>query len=156
MYAQSTINVSGRLSLVLTSEDGAQHAIELGSNTLCQPFLNALSAWSTGANNTGQNPTSPPVSFILGTGTGTPSVSDAALFAPQTGTQTTISTRTASGSTTTYSINYTKGQLTGTFTEGGLQDNSNNLMSHLVFQSSVNILNTEAATFIYTITFNAG
>ena len=156
MYAQSTINVSGRLSLILTSEDGAQRAIELGSNTLCQPFLNALAAWSTGANNTGQNPTSPPVSFILGTGTGTPSVSDTALFIPQTGTQTTISTRTTSASTATYSINYTKGQLTGTFTEGGLLDSSNNLMSHLVFQSSVDILNTEAETFIYTITFNAG
>ena len=141
---------------MLTTEKGPQREIDLGGNTLCQVFLNDLALWATGANNTGQNPTSPPTGFILGTGTGKPSVSDTALFAPQAGTQTVINARTATGATSTFTVNYAQGQLVGTFTEGGLLDSSNNLLSHLVFQSSVNILNTEAATFIYTITFNAG
>lgn len=151
----SATAVHGHLSLVLTSDVG-QRMIDLGDNTACQAFLNALAAWSTGANNTGQNPTSPPVNFILGTGTGSPSVSDTALFVPQTGTQTTISARTASGATATFTVNYSVGQIAGTYTEGGLLDNGNNLMAHLVFQSAVSILNTEAATFIWTQTFNAG
>jgi len=153
---QSQIPVHGHLSVILTSGDGSQRTVDLGDNTPCQAFLNALAAWSVGINNTGQNPVSPPTQFILGTGTGTPKVGDTSLFTPQAGTQTVINARTSSTNTSTLTINYNKGQLNSIFTEAGLLDNSSNLMAHLVFQSSITIQDTEAATFIWTETFNAG
>jgi len=146
----------GGLTVVIKSADGAQRIVELGENTLCQAYLNAVAAWSTGANNTGYNPTSPPMQFILGTGTGTPEVSDTVLFAPQSGTQMGLAARTANANTCIFTVNYNTGQLSGTFTEAGLLDANSNLMTHLVFQTPLSVTNTEAATFIWSVTWNAG
>lgn len=149
------LGITGKLTVLLTDEDGNTRIVGAG-NTPCQALLNAIAGWIVGTNNTGQNPLSPPTQLILGTGSGTPSVTDKSLFAAQTGTQSVINARTATANTATLTMNYAKGQLNGTYTEAGLLDASGNLMAHLIFQSPLEIANTEAATFIWTITVNAG
>jgi len=146
----------GSLIVIITSTDEKKKVVELGNNTLCQQFLNAVAAWSIGQNNTGQNPISPPMQFILGKGSGIPQVSDTALFNPQFGTQRLVAARTTNANTSIFTTNYNIGQLNDTYTEAGLLDANNNLMAHIVFQSPIAVTNTESATFIWQITWNAG
>lgn len=147
---------NGRLMAIITNADGKKRTVDLGGNTLCQQYLNAVAAWSVGKNNTGQNPISPPTQLILGKGTGTVNVSDGSLFNPQAGTKIGIAARTAVANTSTFTANYNTGQLSDTYTEAGMLDANNNLMAHIVFQSPVTVTNTEAATFIWVVTWNAG
>lgn len=146
----------GKLSVILTDQNGEKRTINLGGNTLCQQFLNDVAAWSVGQNNTGQNAISPPTQFILGTGTGTVNVGDKALFTPATATQVSINTRSSSANIATFTTSYATGALNGTYTEAGMLDASGNLMAHIVFQTAVSVANTESASFIWTNTWNAG
>lgn len=146
----------GRLCVLLTAEDGETRQIDLGGNTLCQAYLNALAAWSVATNNTGQNPVSPPSLFLLGTGSGTPAVSDTSLFSPDSNSRVSMSARTSAGATATFTTNYAKGQLNGTYTEAGMLDVNGNLMAHIVFASSLPVTTSQAATFIWENTYNAG
>ena len=153
---KSDVSIKAKVAVIITNQDGSQERRELGDNTACQAYLNAIASWTAGVNNTGQNPVSPPTQFELGTGTGTPAVSDASLFTPATGTLSVISARSAVANTTTLTTNYAVGQLSGTYTEAGLLGAGGALLNHVVFQTPVSVDNTQAATFIWSDTINAG
>ena len=113
---------------------------------------NSVAAWLAGRNNTGYNPLSPPTMIELGTGTGTPAVTDTALFTPAASTLIQCSLVNVSAASTTQFIAQYFGTTNnaGTYTEAGIFDTAGNLWAHTLISISISNGNTTTVTWLLT------
>jgi hypothetical protein len=123
-------------------------------NTITNTFLGRIAQWIGGANNTGQNAVIGVSKFQLGTGTGTTNASDTSLFAPVSSSLIAIATVVVNGNQANFIINYPAGRVSGTYTEAGLLDANNVLLTHLLLSPSLSFASNLATTLQYTITVN--
>lgn len=144
--------ISGHLRVVITNEDTGKIREYEYHNIAKNAFLEKLAQWIAGANSTGQNAVLAPSQFKMGTGTGTVNTVDGNLFAPVNASLITVARRSASGNQVTITINYPPNYVLGTFTEGGLLDSNDILLTHVLLSPSIEIVANESVAFTYTIT----
>lgn len=122
------------------------------SSVMSAYAMAAFAKWMTGTANSGTGALLPPTQIILGTGSGTPSINDTALFSSVAASlktcdllQTNMTTHTAY-----FAHTYNQSDPSGTFTEMGLQDAAGNLWSHSLLnptatRSGANLLTAQSA-----------
>jgi hypothetical protein len=120
-------------------------------NTLTNTFMNRIAQWLGGANNTGANAVLGASKFQMGTGSGTPAASDTSLFTPVASSLINIAGANVSGNSVSYIINYPANTTSGTFTEAGLLDANNVLLTHLMLNPNISIAGNLAVTLQYTL-----
>lgn len=149
----SGVVVRGHVKVIIADERSIK-AFKF-ENKILDSYLARLAKWTAGVNNAGQNPAYPPTKFEFGTGTGTISGSDAALFTPAPSTLISISTVSYNAGVTTFTINYAKNAISGTFTEAGLQDVNGILLTHLKLTPNIEVVENQSVTVIYTVNFTS-
>lgn len=125
------------------------------ANTVTNAYLQAVMQWSGGVNNVGQNPVPFAGYTELGTGSGTPAVTDKSLFAPVSATFQSclaISLLTSPANTEQWISVYTANP--GTYTEVGLLTADGALYAHLM--TSVTISSGNQTSITWQITAGAG
>lgn len=119
--------------------------------------LSTFAKWMTGTPNVGAGAVIPPTQIIVGSGSGTPSVSDTALFSPVSGTLKTCEYSNAN-LTSHYAAlghTYSASDPSGTFTECGIQDTNGNLWTHSMLNPSVTKSGTYVMSVVSTLSFTA-
>lgn len=125
-----------------------------GANTVTAGYLAAVTAWSVGtANSILGTPIA--TQTILGTGTGTPAVTDTALFAPDPATILTCASQTVVPSPA-YTAQWVSVYTTpaGTYSEVGLQTVDGTLFAHKM--ETITISSGTQTTVTWQITASAG
>lgn len=115
--------------------------------------FSALSQWMAGVNNTGNNPVAPPTQIQLGSGSGTPAVTDTACFTPIAGTLTTMvaaQANTPSAGTTTFTFQIAAGVVTTEVTEAFLRNTSGLGFAHTMFGTAFTPTSTETINIQWT------
>ena len=128
------------------------------ANTLCNPTAYGLVQWLTGTGNIGYAPVPYPHYAMLGTGSGTTSATDTALFTPVSSTQVPAQLMGPSGSnaataTWTFVWGASYGPLNAT--EIGMFDQNGTLWSHIAgLTLNLNTTTTTTVLWEWTITLN--
>lgn len=146
--ALTDIEVHGRLHVIVNNEDTRLVRTYDYDNIATNMLVNMIAQCVSGGGSVGIS------KFQMGTGTGTVAKTDPTLFTPVSGSIITIAARSVSGNQITLTINYPKNYLTGTFTECGLLDMNNSLLTHAILSPSIQIVANESVTILYTLTIN--
>lgn len=152
------VHVRDNVRVVLTDIHTGRQTVISSHNISTNYEFSALSQWLAGKNNTGYQPLSPPTQIQLGSGAGTPAVTDTALFSPIANTITTMSNVTAgspTAGTSTFTFQIAAGIVTVQVTEAGLRDVSGNLWSHTMFGIPFTPSSTQTVTIQWEKTYSA-
>ena len=123
--------------------------IESSHNIALTYMLTILPRWLAGVNNTGYNATEPPTQIELGSGAGTPQVTDTGLFTPIPAYLTSLSyvqMDTPSAGSITLVFQIPAGVVSGQVTEALLRDTSANPWSHTMFPAPFTPVSTQTIT----------
>lgn len=150
------ITVAGRVRVVQWDRRTGRIVADTGwdANTVTNGYLAALTAWAVGTPNTSQG-VPPATQTILGTGTGTPAVTDTALFAPDTATILACASRVVlptPANTGQWVSVYTAP--VGSYTEAGLITADGTLYAHKL--ATITISSGTQTTVTWQITASAG
>ncbi len=156
---RGTLQIGGQVTIC--TQDLAGHVLHTITvpNQITYHTANALAAWLTGTINRGPQALHGPSAMELGTGSGTPSASDTALFAGVSATYqpctelTTVSGTPDSPQWTAVWGGPSAGNIAGTYTEIGLFDPNGALFAHLAGLSiQVTTVSTTAIQWQWAIT----
>lgn len=150
------ITVAGRVRVVQREYQTGRIVADTGwsANTVTNGYLAALTAWAVGTPN-GIPGVPPATQTILGTGTGTPAVTDTALFAPDTATILACASRVVlpTPANTAQWVSVYTAPL-GTYSECGLTTADGTLYAHKL--ATITISSDSQTTVTWQITASAG
>jgi len=158
MKVRSGTKITDNVIVTLTdSITGKERAFS--SHNLALNYANsAFAQWIGGKNNLGYQPVSPPTQIQLGSGSGTPSVTDPGLFTPIAGTLFPFSYNQQNSpvsGTTTFIFQIPSGIVSTLVTEVLFRDTSANPWFHTMLPVPFTPLITENITIQWSITFSA-
>lgn len=155
---EALISLIGEVTVIVRDKRGRFVGRWTFRNTITNYARAALAQWlaavSTNATGLG-TPVLPPDRIALGTGSGTPGTTDAALFAETAGTRKICSIRQVYGSYYSQFIaQYQTSDPRGTFTEAGLFDAAGNLWAHVML--NLTLITGQIATIQWKVQIKAG
>lgn len=161
MRCQNGLHLTGRVRVVTRRLADGVLLADTGwrANQVTYYAANALAAWLTGTINRGPQAIHFPNYMELGTGSGTPSPSDTALFAGVSATSTPCSLVAVVSGTPDSSVwtavwgGPNAGNLAGTYSEIGLFDQDGHLWAHLAgLTLGINTTTTTTVQWQWTLT----
>ncbi len=158
LTVRENAKVRDNVKVILTDIHTGERQIVTSHNIANNHAFSAFASWIGGVNNTGYNPVSPPTQIQLGSGTGTPAISDTGLFATITGTLTTLSyvqTNAPTSGTTTFVFQIAAGVVTTQVTEAILRDTSGNIFAHTMFSTPFTPSSSQNVTIQWEYSFSA-
>lgn len=152
------VSILDNVTVILTDTvTGATRTIS-AHNTPLNGAFSLYSQWDSGTNNTGQNALTTGTIISLGSGTGTPAVTDTGLFSPIAGATASISYAQAnqpSNGTTTKVWQIGAGKVTTQVTEALMSNSLGTALYHTMFSAAFTPASTETITIQWETTFAA-
>lgn len=155
-----TLAIRGRVRIVTrrAADDALVYDSGWQSNTVTNTAIQAVVSWLTGTGNVGYNPVPFPRYIELGTGSGTVSPTDTALFTPVAATNTACSILQpvpSSPNEAEWIATFPTSTPVGTYSEAGLFTNSGAMFAHLA-GLTINLSSTTTTSLQWVWTISVG
>ena len=155
---QEGIKIVENVRITLTDVVTGATRSFLSHNIALNYSFSAFSQWIAGANNQGQNAVFAPSVVALGSGTGTPAVTDTGLFAAISGATASLSyvqANSPAAGTTTFVFQIAAGIVAVQVTEALMSDRNGSPWFHTMFSAAFTPAGTESITIQWQTTFAA-
>ncbi len=123
-------------------------------NVTCNGMANSVASWLAGLNNRGQNPVPTPQYVMLGTGSGTPAITDTTLFAPDARTLVPVTLQRVgtTPNTTEWVAVWGPNFAAVSATEAGLMTQAETLFAHVMITIALTPGTTTSVQWVVTVT----